>query len=70
MKRVAVTSTSIVSVGHDPATDILEIEFPGGRIYQYVGVKAEDVAALIKAPSIGKHFSQHIRNGFKAVKVA
>ena len=32
MKRVAVTSSSVTSIGYDPVAAVLEIEFQNGRI--------------------------------------
>ena len=61
MNRTPVTSSAIVSVGHDPATNTLEIEFKGGRGYQYADVPVEKHLALMGAESIGKHFAGHIQ---------
>ena len=49
MQRKALRSSSIHSVGYDPATQVLEIEFRSGGIYQYFGVPAEVYQALMKA---------------------
>ena len=40
MKRTSVKSSNILSVGHDPETNTLEIEFKGGGVYSYDGVSA------------------------------
>jgi hypothetical protein len=61
MDRVPVTSSNIASVGHDPATNTLEIEFKGGGVYHYAGVDAAKHAALVNASSVGGHFHQHIK---------
>lgn len=61
MTRTPVTSSAIASVGHDPATNTLEIEFRGGAVHQYPNVTADEHAALVGAPSLGKHFSTHLR---------
>lgn len=59
--RTAVTSSSLVAVGHDPATDTLSVEFPGGVVWHYADVTAEEYALLRNAKSIGTHFHAHIR---------
>ena len=70
MTRTPVNSSSLASVGHDPETNTLEIEFKNGGVYRYAGVSAEDHAALIGSSSIGAHFHQRIRNGgFVTTKV-
>lgn len=63
-----VKSGSIESVGHDPATGILSVKFKSGQTYQYEGVSADHAAKLTGAESIGRHFMEHVRGSFKAVK--
>jgi hypothetical protein len=50
--------------------DALEVEFHSGKVYRYAGVSASDAAALMGAPSIGKHFGQHVRGKFDHTLVA
>jgi len=69
MNRVAVTSSNIVSVGYDQATQVLEVEFRSGGIYRYTGVTQEQHQELMAAPSIGSHYHAHIKNKFPAEKV-
>ena len=38
MQRDYVSSSNIVSVGYDPASETLEIEFQSGAVYQYYNV--------------------------------
>lgn len=63
MTRTPVTSTSIASIGHDALTHTLEVEFKNGGVYTYAGVTPQHFDDLMKAPSLGKHFQQHIRSG-------
>ena len=60
MERTAVTSTNIVSIGYDPSSCILEIEFQTG-IYQYYGVPGEVFEGLMQTPSKGSFFDQYVR---------
>ena len=62
MKRTSVKSSNILSVGHDPETNTLEIEFKGGGVYTYHDVDQAKADALLNAESVGKHFHAHIRN--------
>ena len=64
-----VKSSTIEAVDHDPARKVMTVRFKSGATYTYHGVGADHYAALIGAKSIGTHFSQHIRNRFKATKV-
>lgn len=61
MERTPVKSGQIVSIGHDPEKQVLEIEFKGGGVYHYTGVDADKHAALVASESIGKHFHANIR---------
>lgn len=68
MTRAPVASSSIKSVGHDGET--LEVEFHSGKVYRYAGVSRAAHDALLGAPSIGKHFGQHVRGKFDHTLVA
>jgi hypothetical protein len=60
MRRTPVPeSTSIASIGYDPETRKLEVEFHGsGDIYQYFEVPDEEYAAILSASSKGTYFNQ------------
>ena len=38
MDRQSVSSSNIVSVGYDPTSETLEVEFQSGGVYQYYNV--------------------------------
>jgi hypothetical protein len=63
MERLPVQSSNLVSVGYDPETLTLEIEFHNGGIYQYIGVPPEIYEGLISAGSKGTFFHQFIKKG-------
>ncbi|MBK7181096.1 MAG: KTSC domain-containing protein [Chloroflexi bacterium] len=44
MKRTAVSSSNLASVGYDPARQSLEIEFTTGRVYEYFDVPQQTCA--------------------------
>jgi KTSC domain len=59
MKRVAVNSTSIASIGYDPKRRELEIEFHDtGDVYRYFGVLAGEHAGFMAAESKGTYLNQ------------
>ncbi len=64
MLRQPVTSSHLQSVGYDPASRILEVEFTNGSIYQYTGVPAAIYQELMAAPSHGTYFAQYIRTRY------
>jgi hypothetical protein len=69
MKRVRVRSSELRSVGYDPLAVVLEVEFVAGGVYQYSGVSAETVLALLEAESIGRYFNAHVRGRYDYRKV-
>ena len=64
MDRIPVTSSSIVSVGYNPDTKTLEVEFVNGGIYQYFDVRRSIYDALMAANSKGAFVSDHIKGNF------
>ena len=67
MDRKPVTSSNIVSVGHEKMT--LEVEFKGGAVYQYSNVPPEVAAELLQADSVGKYLAEHIKGEYEYHKV-
>jgi hypothetical protein len=71
MNRIQVNSSQIASVGHDAATNTLEIEFKNNTregqeprpnsVYQYKNVSIELHAQLIGAESVGSFFYKNIK---------
>lgn len=70
MDRVPVESSNLASVGYEPGTATLEIEFHKSGIYQYFGVPAHVHEELMAAASKGTYFDQHIKKvGYQYIKV-
>lgn len=61
MERIYVSSSNLRSVGYDPNTQTLEIEFNNGGIYQYTGVPQGVYDGLMAAGSHGSYFDAHIK---------
>ena len=68
--REVVQSSSLRSFGYDRATQALEIEFHGGRVYRYLGVTPEVWSAFRRAASKGHFFQTFIRDHFETTRVA
>jgi hypothetical protein len=64
MKRTPVTSSTVASVGYDPNSMTLEIEFTSSSVYQYFDVPEAEYRNLISAESIGKFFNQNIKDKY------
>lgn len=75
MERTHVDSSQIESVGYDPATHVLEVEFVAkkdgtpGAVYQYENVSQEIADQLVSAKSVGKYFNQFVKWGFTYHKI-
>ena len=63
MKRTAVESSMIASVGYDPDEHILEIEFNSGAIWHYLDVPPEEYEGLMAAESKGRYMHAHVLHG-------
>lgn len=69
MRRFGVRSQSIKAVGYNADAQILELEFHNGSIYDYHGVPAKTVLALLDGRSIGAFVNQVIKPRFDATQV-
>lgn len=53
VNRAPVKSGAVKSIGYDPATKIMEVEFVSGSVYRYHDVPAEAHAEIVSSKSIG-----------------
>lgn len=63
MEREPVISSDLASVGYDSVSQILEVEFTSGSVYEYSGVPASIHAGLMSASSLGRFFNQYVKKG-------
>ncbi len=66
---VDVASSNLERCRYDDKNTILEIEFKGGRIYQYFDVPQGIYDGLLHAPSKGQFFNEMIKNSFRYARV-
>lgn len=69
MQRIPVSSTDLRSVGYAPESNVLEIEFNSGGIYQYSRVPASVYQGLMSAASHGKYFHAHVKNAYSFQRI-
>jgi lysyl-tRNA synthetase class 2 len=62
MKRIAVDSSGIQTIGYDQVKKILEVEFINDHVYRYRDVPEMLYVRLMKAPSKGAFFNKKIRD--------
>lgn len=65
MIRKPVVSSNIHSIGYDNESQVLEIEFHSGGIYQYYSVPRTVYQDLMNAVSHGKYFHAHIKGVYR-----
>lgn len=61
MNRTIVSSSNIRSIGYDPSTQILEVEFLDGSVYQYKNVPQSVYSGLMSAPSHGSYLDRYVK---------
>ena len=69
MERKRVNASNLRSVGYDPRSRVLEVEFSSGSVVQYSGVSEEVYRRLMNAPSPGSFFHDTIEESFSARRV-
>ena len=69
MDRAPVSSSSIKSIGYDPPTSTLEVEFKSGWVYQYFSIPSDVFAQLMSASSKGRYFDQKIKDTYKFERI-
>jgi hypothetical protein len=69
MDRDPVSSSNLVSVGYEPDSETLEVEFKGTGVYQYYNLPTFMHERLMAADSVGKFFNAEIKNAYPCSKV-
>lgn len=70
MQRQRVQSSALSSVGYDPESRILELEFrESGDVWQYFGVLPGTYRRFIGAQSLGHFFSTRIKGKYPELKM-
>jgi len=69
MDRQSVRSSNISSIGYDPESKTLEIEFHNGSTYQYFEVPETVFNNLMGASSHGSYFYRYIKDKYQWTKI-
>jgi hypothetical protein len=64
MDRQAVSPSNLASVGYDPNSETLEVEFKNGSIYQYFNVPQFMYERLMEAGSLGNFLNTQIKGTY------
>jgi hypothetical protein len=68
--RRPVDSRLLKSVGYDVASSVLEVEFVGGRVYEYYDVPLSIYSALMESESKGSYFNDFIKDMYAYAQIA
>jgi len=69
MNWIDVSSTNLSRVRYDESSLTLEIEFQGGRVYQYFDLPKHIFEELVRADSKGKFFHEQIKGHYRYARV-
>lgn len=69
MDRYNVASSNVTSIGYDPTTETLEVEFLDGAVYQYYGVPQNMYDQIMSEPSKGRFLNTYIKNAYAYSRV-
>jgi len=67
-KRIPVVSSNIASVCYDKGSQLLEVEFHHGAIYQYFNVPEKVYENLMNSPAMGSYLMNEIKTKFEYKK--
>jgi KTSC domain len=70
MDRKTVDSSMLKSIGYDPATQTLELEFNSGEVWQYLDVPSDEFEALMNASSHGSYARHNIIGSYHETRVS
>ena len=65
MDWISLDSSNLSRIRYDKNSEILVIEFHGGRKYQYFDVPIQVFEGLKNADSYGKYFNEHIKGNYR-----
>jgi hypothetical protein len=69
MQRKRMNSSKIRSVGYDPKSQVLEIEFSDGRVLAYSGVSHEVHRQFMAAPTPASFFEDKIAEDYPSRRI-
>ena len=69
MEREMVVSSSVLSIGYEPTSSTLEVEFNVSGIYQYYNVPEPIFQQLMESDSKGKFINAYIKPAYPYSRV-
>ena len=69
MEMTPIKSSNVKSVGFDPESKKMRVEFSNGTMYEYSDVAPHVHAELRSAESVGSYFAKNIRGKYGVEKI-
>lgn len=69
MEREMVDSSTVLSIGYEPTSSTLEVEFKNGGVYQYYNVPESIYQQLMASDSKGKFMNAYIKPAYPCSRV-
>lgn len=69
MEREMVDSSTVLSIGYEPTSSTLEVEFKNGGLYQYYNVPESIYQQLMASDSKGKFMHAYIKPAYPCSRV-
>jgi len=69
MIRTAVSSTTVISIGYEKNSALLEVEFTSGAVYRYFSVSEHIYRELLSAASVGKTMGEVVIGKYSYMRV-
>lgn len=69
MEREMVESKTVLSIGYEPTSSTLEVEFKSGGVYQYYNVPEPIYQQLMASDSKGKFMHAYIKPAYPFSRV-
>lgn len=70
MNRTPIANSSnIASIGYDPGTQTMEVEFTNGNVYQYFDVPQAVYEELMRAESAGRFLNAQVKGVYRYARL-
>jgi hypothetical protein len=69
MKREPISSSTIAELGYDETSQVLEIMFNNGRLYQYFEIPRAVFEEFRNSGSVGQYFNSQVRDRYRYARL-
>ena len=69
MEWIPLNSTNLTAARYDESSNTLEVEFKGGKIYQYFDIPLQVFEGLIHSESHGQYLNEQIKGHYRYARL-